>query len=479
MRERLSGGDLSDLRKGLRMARPPDPEEIEAERRLLSGLEHAPAARRAAGYFKLIGPGYLQSAMTLGGGTAVASLFAGALFGYQLLWVAPLAMLFGVIMLSAISYQTLSTGLRPFDAMCRFAGRPLAWGWALGALLSSVIWHFPQYNLAANALVDMGDVIGIGGLDPAIMGFVVLFWAVLLSMLYGRSPTAVRVYERILKYMVWGIVLCFGWVVARTGIRDWGELLSGFVSFRIPDDKDGVAATTLVVSGLAAAVGVNMVFLYPYTLLARGWGREHRRLARFDLFTGMLLPYVLATALMVIATANTIHLDDTFVSANLPISEAARSLASVAGETTGRVVFNLGILGMALSSITLQMLCTGFVCMELFGFAVGSWKYYLATLIPVPGVLGPVLWSKYAMWLAVPTTILCGFLLPAAYIGFILMQRNRDYLGDDTPGGVKGKLWLLGMVLATLVLILFLGHEAIAKLPGYMNQLLEALTTRP
>ena len=43
-------------------------------------------------YLKLLGPGYLQSAMTLGGGTASASLFAGAVFGYQLLWVAPVAM---------------------------------------------------------------------------------------------------------------------------------------------------------------------------------------------------------------------------------------------------------------------------------------------------------------------------------------------------------------------------------------------------
>jgi Mn2+/Fe2+ NRAMP family transporter len=409
--------------------------------------------------------------MTLGGGTAAASLFAGALFGYQLLWVAPLAMVLGVIMLSAVSYQTLSTGLRPFEAMCRFAGKPLAYGWAIGALLSSIIWHFPQYNLAANCLVDMGMVVGMEGLSPALMGFVVLAWALALSMLYGRSSAMVRVYERILKYMVWGIVLCFGWVVLRTGIRDWGELIGGFVPFNIPAEKNGVAGLTLVVSGLAAAVGVNMVFLYPYSLLARGWGREHRRLARFDLYVGMLLPYVLATCLMVIATANTIYLDPGFVSERLSVQDAAASLALGVGDTTGRVVFNLGILGMALSSITLQMLCAGFVCMELFGFKVGSWQYRLTTLIPAPGVLGPLLWSKYAVWLAVPTTILCGFLLPAAYVGFILLQRSGAYLGGDLPRGGRARLWLLGMVFATLVLVVFLAWEAISELPDYMSGL--------
>ena len=55
-------------------------------------------------------------------------------------------------------------------------------------------------------------------------------------------------------------------------------------------------APVLILSGLAAAVGINMVFLYPYSLLARGWGREHRRLARFDLYAGMLVPYTLAAS---------------------------------------------------------------------------------------------------------------------------------------------------------------------------------------
>jgi len=123
-----------DYREGLRMAHPPDPVELARERELLAELETKGWGERTRAYLKFAGPGYLQSAFTLGGGTAAASLFAGAAFGYQLLWVAPVAMLLGVIMLSAVAYQTLSTGMRPFDAMRRYAGAPFAWGWALGAL---------------------------------------------------------------------------------------------------------------------------------------------------------------------------------------------------------------------------------------------------------------------------------------------------------------------------------------------------------
>ncbi len=220
---------------------------------------------------------------------------------------------------------------------------------------------------------------------------------------------------------------------------------------------------------LAAAVGVNMVFLYPYTLLARGWGREHRRLARFDLYIGMFIPYILASSLMVIAAANTIHLDPEFTAARITPVQAAQSLDKVM--TGGRIVFDIGVLGMALSTITLHMLCAGFVCAELFHWKVGSWKYRFATLVPAVGVFGPVFWAKYAVWLAVPTSILCGFLLPIAYVGFILLQRNRRYLGNDKPTGTKGTLWLGAMTFVTAFLIVFLAWSAYTKGPGYFNNL--------
>ncbi|MCH2169982.1 hypothetical protein MK489_04290 [Myxococcota bacterium] len=38
---------------------------------------------------RLLGPGYLQSAMTLGGGTSTAAIFAGVFFGWYLLTHGP------------------------------------------------------------------------------------------------------------------------------------------------------------------------------------------------------------------------------------------------------------------------------------------------------------------------------------------------------------------------------------------------------
>ncbi len=463
---RLEGGDLDSVRAGLRLAHPPDPARLQEERARLAAAEGAPLGQRLRTYGSMLGPGYLQSAMTLGGGTATAALFSGALFGYALLWVAPIAMLLGVVMLAAVAHQTLSTGMRPLEAMRHYAGRPFAAAWAIGALLSSVIWHFSHYALASAVVVDVAGVAGVPRLSA---GVLILVWAVGLSLLYGTSYRLVRVYERILKYVVWGVILSFALVVAKTGITDVGALVRGFTAFELPADRNGVAAATLVASTFAAAVGINMLFLYPYSLLARGWSREHRQLARFDLFAGMLVPYTIAASLITIAAANTILLDAEYDGTRLSPVQAAQTLGSVIGPEIGRLVFGLGILGMALSSMTLHMLVSGFVCAEVFGWEFGGSKYKAATLIPAPGILGCLYWSDIAVWVAVPTNIVCGLFLPLVYLGFIKLQTSRAYLGDDTPTGAGAGAWLIAMTLIALFLGGFFGWYLVTKGPSYFQ----------
>jgi len=70
--------------------------------------------RRYLGYFKQSGPGWIQAAVTLGGGTLVSALYLGVIAGYEFMWLQPLAMLCGIIMLGALSHITLSVPERPF-----------------------------------------------------------------------------------------------------------------------------------------------------------------------------------------------------------------------------------------------------------------------------------------------------------------------------------------------------------------------------
>lgn len=453
----------------------------------LGALRGASPAKRAFGYFKLMGPGYMQSAMTLGGGTAFSAIFAGAAFGYELIWVAPLGMILGVIVLSAVAHQTLSTDADPFGAMKKHAGGFFAYGWGIAAILSSIIWQFAQYALAASMLVLLAGQVGWADAPRWVMGLVALVWCVAVALLYDRSPRLVRVYENLLKAMVWLIILCFAVVVAKTGIPEPGKLLAGLVPHipaeRVIEGGDPIRPVTVIVSGLAAAVGVNMLFVYPYTLRRRGWRRDHRTLARYDLIFGMFVPYAIAASLILIAAASVLHFDapELFAGKKLSPDAVAQLLAAPdrLGPGVGVWVFGLGIIAMALSSITMQMLCSGFACETMFGWKRGTRLHVVGTLLPAIGVLGAVYWSEMAMWIAVPTNVVCGLLMPLAYVGFIILQRSRAYLGADRPEGFGGAAWVAGMIVATVVLLGGLGTVIVKDGPGYLQRAREALGASP
>ncbi len=451
---------------GLPLFTASDPEMLERERGELKSLEDAPVGKRWRWYFSKTGPGFLQSAFTLGSGTAMASLYLGTHYGYKLLWVQPLAMLAGIIMLMAAAHQTLSTCVRPFDTMKRFVHPAFAWMWAIATLVATVVWHLPQYALAAGVSEDMITALTGWQPDGAVrtltllaVGLLILAVSTAITWNYGRGFGGIRLYERLLKGFIFMIVGAFFLVVIRSAIAgaiDWGALLRGFLPLYIPRDPAGV---TQVMAAFSAAVGVNMTFLFGYTLLARGWGKEHRGLATFDIMTGMFMPYALVTALVVISAACTIYGTEHASATINPANAGVMIGAAGVGPFFGRIIFGLGVLGMALSTITLHMLVSGFAVCEIFGLEPGGWNYRLACLLPAPAFLGVVLWSSLGTWIALPTSAFCLIMLPIPYIGWFVLQNSTRYLGDDRPKGRSAMLWNGAMLLSlavTCVSVVFL-----------------------
>jgi len=455
-----------DVIRGLPMFVASDPEALAQEKAELYKLEGKSFGERWRFYFSKTGPGWLQSAFTLGGGSAVASLFLGAHYQYKLLWVQPLAMIVGVIMLMAASYQTLSTGIRPFDAMRSFIHPSLAWAWAIATLIANLVFHLPQYALAAGVTEDMIQV--VTGWEPSGwsrnflllgIGIIVLIISTVITWNYGSGLRGVKFYERILKIFIGVIIVAFAIVVVRSAVAgniEWGKLFSGFLPLYIPTDPIGVMK---VMGAFGAAVGINMTFLFGYSLLARGWGKEHRELSRFDLFTGMLIPYFIATSLMVIAGGCTIYGTEFAPSDIQPANAGMLIGASGVGPIVGRFIFGLGLLGMAMSTITLQMLVTGFAVCEMFGIEPGGLRYKLACLIPAPAFIGVILWKYMGMWIALPAFAFGLMMLPIAYVGWFLLQNSSRYLGDEKPRGRKALYWNIAMLFSLIVTFTSVGYS--------------------
>ena len=494
-------------------------DSLTKEKELLKSVEHKPASEKLLTYTKLSGPGWLQGAITLGGGSLAGSLYLGVISGYQLLWLQPLMMVLGVLMLSVIGYVTLSTGKKPFQAINEHINPVLGWGWLIAAMLANLVWAMPQFSLGTAALQqNLGVFSGEDG-DKLCAVFLFVIGTVVVLMYDSK---AVKYFELILKIMVGVVVLSFFGVVAvMAGNLDWGAIFKGFIpDFSLlsqPADKfkDIISGSSdseywkntilgsqrdRMVTAAATAVGINMTFLLPYSMLRKGWGREHRGLASFDLGAGLFIPFFLATTCVMIASASQFHgkFDEGLIHsekatplteklqggydknlgafqahigeeknpnetdkqlAAMLVSRDAFQLAGSLEKLTGnkavsQTIFGIGVVGMAISTIIILMLINGFCLTEALGTEMGGPIHKVGSILPgITGALGFLfLWSNAdaKFLLAVPTSVFGMVLLPIAYFTFFCMINSKELLGDALPKGGKRVALNLAIGLALL-----------------------------
>jgi manganese transport protein len=186
---------MAEQDKGLPMTSKWDPGKLQQEIAELDALKNKSFFPRVGGYVRRSGPGLMQSAMTLGAGSAAASVLAGASFGYKLLWVQPVAMFLGIMMLAALGNIVLTTGERPYKAFGREMHISIVFLWALGTIIASVIWHFPQYALAAGAARDLVSVAGGAEMTTIVEGKTVLSTVgIITSLIVGVLILGINIF---------------------------------------------------------------------------------------------------------------------------------------------------------------------------------------------------------------------------------------------------------------------------------------------
>jgi Mn2+/Fe2+ NRAMP family transporter len=543
-------------------AASPESSPVAREEALLAEARSQGSGATLKAWVRLSGPGWLQSAITLGGGSLASALYLGVLTGTHFLWVQVFAMALGVIALGAISWVTLTTGENPFRTLREKVSPVLAWSWLVAVMMANIVWALPQFSLAAGVVEQnlLPEWKGTG-LTVATCA-IVLALALPVVLAYGRSSGGVRTVELVLRALVGAVVLAFfGVVIAianQGGGLSFGSVLAGLVpdlslltepapayaadlaAARFPELWEGLIVRTqqeVLIAAAATAVGINMTFLMPCSLLRRGWNRGFRGLAVFDLATGLLIPFVLATGCVVLASADRFHgqADQALVAdidaalakgtylerLDLAVAEGfagdadgyarhtlkgasfqaltypekqervglvmnlvsepdrrlaamlekrdagalARALEPLTGSAISHVVFGLGVLAMAVSTVIVLMLISGLAFAEAARQKPGGRAFRWGAFAAGLGALGPFVWTGDARaWLAVPTSNIGMMLLPLAYWSFVLLLNSRRVMGDQRPAGRARLLWNAALVPTALVVTFASGWTVWMKL---------------
>ncbi len=520
---------------------------IEKDRQMIVEARRKGTGATVKTFLRLSGPGWLQSGITVGGVSFSSSLYLGVLVGFSMMWLQPLAMILGIIMLGAIAYVTLSIRERPLKAINEHVSPVLGWSWLFASMAANIVWSTPQFVLGTRAIQQnlLPSVIGPEVVpDPwgriICVGFILAI-CIIATMFYGAGGRGVKIFEIIIKSIVSMIVLSFFGVVVKLSIEgaiDWGQILHGliprlgilfepaatvkpYIEAVIPQfqqfwTKHIIAQQRdVMIAATAAAVGINMTFLLPYSMLRKGWDREFRGLAIFDLSTGLFIPFILATGFVIIASGSRFHATpapgfvpdepggivtvepaynlvgpynnllkrrlafdigtDTVAGLSPEQLEQrinalsyadkkmaamlvkrdninlAASLAPLTGDFLAQFVFGLGVLGMGIGAATMVMTINGLCLCELLNRPSKGWTQRIGSLIVAVGALVAIFWNAPAPWLAMPTSVFCIILLPIAYFAFLLLMNQKQMLGDSMPRGGKRVVWNILMIIATAV----------------------------
>ena len=346
------------------------------DREILSAAHDRGPVSTMGAFLRLSGPGWLQSAITLGGGSLGGALYLGVIGGSSMLWLQMIAIIIGVIMLSAISYVVLSTGQRPYGAINEYVNPVLGVSWITATILANMIFILPQFSLCFDVLDKNFGVVGsleqmLGGSNPQFTAKIIIS-AVIATIAFGivcmsfKPGWAAKLFDALLKLIVGAIVVCFVMAVvmlAQQGQINWHDVLMGFVpdfsqwtnaAPKLASNISNLGGTAnrfwsdqltqrqqfVMLSTTATAVGINMTFLLPYSMLARGWDKTFRGLARWDLITGMAIPFIVVTSCIVLASGNAFHakIDDEFKSNDATVIQQSRLFEPAKSTIRKRIV---------------------------------------------------------------------------------------------------------------------------------------------
>lgn len=309
--------------------------QLEADRKKILNAKAQGKLATIKTYLKYSAPGFLQSATTLGGGSLASALYLGVLGGCCFMWLQPFAMVLGIITLSAIAYISLSITEKPMRELNSNISPILGYGWAVASMVACLVNAMPQFALGVASIQQniFSGIVPMGKVSECVITFCFFLAAMGLILLYSAGGKAAKIFERIITLSVAMIVICFFSVViflATQGEIDWAKVFRGFIpnlsvlsapspDFMVYLNQLGDGAREfwsssivkeqrdVIISASAMAVGINMTFLFPYSMLKKGWDKDFRGLAIFNLCSSLFIPFLLATSCIVIAAASQFH----------------------------------------------------------------------------------------------------------------------------------------------------------------------------
>ena len=397
-----------------------------------------------SGRWKLIGPGIVAAATSVGAGDLVATLIAGSKFGYALLWAAVIGCIVKIALAEGSARYHLATGSTMLEGW-KSLGRWTSWYFGIYI----IIWGFVYGATAMSA-----TALPLAALFPAVP---LWLWAILSGSVCAIFVALNRyeMFENAMKFFI-GVMFFIVVGIALLMVPNIGAALTGL----IPTIPEGSVIYTL---GLIGGVGGTITMAsYGYWVNAKGWRTPAwMGIMRLDNRVSYTITGIFVIAMLIIGA-------EMLYTAQITLSSGDRGLLDldeVLRERFGPVVsvlFLIGFFATAISSILgvwhgVSLLFADFVRSHVKGETgqgreglekTSAFKFYLFWLTVPPMVL---LWFGRPFMLVIIYGALGAFFMPFLALTLIWLLNSSRVPKEWRSGWISNGL--LGVAAALFIVL--------------------------
>ena len=380
-----------------------------AIREVLAGRRRGP---RSALLFA--GPAVIASIAYMDPGNFATNIQAGALYGYDLLWVVVVANAIAMLFQALSAKLGIVTG-RNLAEMCRerFSRRTVYALWAASEVAA----------MATDLAEFLGGAIGLALLFhiPLLAGMAataVVTYALLMLDRHGFRPL-----ELVIGGLVGVIGLCYLIEMFIAPVA-WGAAAYHSVVPKLPDAQ----ALTIAVGIIGATVMPHAIYLHSGLTQARVPGVNaagRRLLVRYsnrEVVIALAAAGLVNMAMLAMASA-AFHAGHSDVA---EIETAYHTLTPLLGGGAA-AVFLISLMASGISSSAVGTMAGQTIMQGFVGFRIPVWVRRVVTMLPAFVVVGLGVDATRALVLS---QVVLSLALPIPMVALILFTRRRDIMGD-------------------------------------------------
>jgi manganese transport protein len=387
-------------------------------------------------YLRKFGPGIITAALVFGPGSLTINTKLGASFGFSLIWVILIAMVFMSVFTRMSAKIGLVSQVSFIERIKQELGKPLAILVGIGVFLTTASFQAGNTIGASVAFAEL--------FSTSYVLWLTLFTALAIGLLFFES------FYKILEKAMIGLVVLMLVSFLITIVMAAPSLTLIFKGM-VPSIPSG--SEYLIITLTASSFSIVGAFYQSYLVKEKGWKSDEASDCMKESQTGIIILGLLSTMVMICA-ASVLHQKDIDVK---NASDLGMALEPLFGSFTSKA-FMIGFFAASFSSMVGNATIGGVILADTF-FSESKLSHIkvriMIMLVITIGAIVAFIFGSLPLQLIIFAQGITVMLVPLAAIIILLFANKKDVNIENKKVSVSNIIGVLGI----LVLLLMSGYS--------------------